>query len=228
MDKTLNVFKNVGILLGVLLLFLVGPTIVRSLIELTGIKNEMVISVLSSFVVALVIGFIFIKDIVKDFKTFKKNIKDNMRFAFKCWAIGLIVMMFSNYVINFIIFNGENIAGNEEAVRTSLLVNPVLGMISAGLIAPFSEEVTFRLGFRKVFSKMIPFAIASTFVFAGLHVITDFSSALDLLYFIPYGALGFAFAICYYKTNTIFSSIFMHMIHNILTFGLVIITYLGV
>ena len=188
----------------------------------------MLASLLSSVIVALLIGLIFYKNLVNDFKDFKKNYKDYMRFAFKCWAIGLIVMMFSNYVINFIIFKGQSIAGNEEAVRNTLLLSPVLGMISAGLVAPFSEELTFRMNFRKVFTKMLPFAFASTFVFAGLHVLTDFSSALDLLYFIPYGSLGFAFAICYYKTNNIFPSMFMHMLHNVLTFGLVIITYLGV
>lgn len=228
MNKFIDNIKNIGILIGVLILFLIGPTVFRELINLTGLKNEVLVSLLSSVIVALLIGLIFYKSLVNDFNDFKKNYKDYMRFAFKCWAIGLIVMMFSNYVINFIIFKGQSIAGNEEAVRNTLLLSPVLGMISAGLVAPFSEELTFRMNFRKVFTKMLPFAFASTFVFAGLHVLTDFNSALDLLYFIPYGSLGFAFAICYYKTNNIFPSMFMHMLHNVLTFGLVIITYLGV
>lgn len=228
MDKVLNVLKNVGILLGVLILFLLGPSLFSELLKMLGIKDTMVLTILSNFIVALIIGLIFIKDIIKDFKKFKKSYKDDMRFALKCWVIGIIVMMFSNFIINFIIFRGESIAGNEEAVRSTLLLNPVLGMISAAIIAPFSEELTFRMGFRKVFNKMITFALVSTFVFAGLHVLTDFSSPLDLLYFVPYGALGFAFAICYYKTDNIFPSMIMHMIHNAFTFGLVIITYLGV
>ena len=38
---------------------------------------------------------------------------------------------------------------------------------------------------------------------------------VDVLYIIPYGALGGAFALAYYDTDTIFTSMTMHMIHNI-------------
>ena len=36
----------------------------------------------------------------------------------------------------------------------------------------------------------------------------------ELLYIIPYGGLGAAFACMYQKTNTIFTDISMHMFHN--------------
>lgn len=229
MNKILMILKNLGLLLGVLLIFLFAPSLIKILLSISGIKlSPMLTLVIANSIVLLILVLIFIRSIIKDFKDFKINYKKYLKFALKCWAIGLGVMMLSNLIINFIIFHGESIAGNEESVRKLLLSSPILGMISASVIAPISEELTFRMGFKKLFNKMLPFAFVSTFVFAGLHVITDFSSVLDLLYLIPYGSLGFAFAIAYYKTNNIFSTISMHMIHNFLTFGLVIISYLGV
>jgi len=52
---------------------------------------------------------------------------------------------------------------------------------------------------------------------------------IDLVYIVPYGALGFAFALSYDKTKTIYSSIAMHMIHNTIAFILLIlVNFVGV
>ena len=42
------------------------------------------------------------------------------------------------------------------------------------------------------------------------------TSLVDYLYIIPYGALGGAFALAYYETKTVFTSMSFHMIHNII------------
>ena len=51
-------------------------------------------------------------------------------------------------------------------------------------------------------------------VFGYLHV-ADASGLLQFLYIIPYSSLGVAFAVMYNKTNTVFTSISMHMFHNL-------------
>ena len=43
----------------------------------------------------------------------------------------------------------------------------------------------------------------------------NITSLFDLLYVLPYGSLGCAFAASYYDTDTIFTPIIFHMIHNI-------------
>jgi membrane protease YdiL (CAAX protease family) len=58
------------------------------------------------------------------------------------------------------------------------------------------------------------FIITSGIVFGLLHVITSFDYLYDLLYIIPYSSLGIAFALIYYRTNNVFSSIFVHALHN--------------
>ena len=49
-----------------------------------------------------------------------------------------------------------------------------------------------------------------------LHIISYITSPIDLVYLIPYSALGIAFALLYHKTNNIFSTITMHAMHNLL------------
>ena len=53
-------------------------------------------------------------------------------------------------------------------------------------------------------------------MFGGAHVIDSAKTFIDILYIIPYGALGGAFALAYYDTDTIFTSMTMHMIHNLI------------
>ena len=47
-----------------------------------------------------------------------------------------------------------------------------------------------------------------------MHIIGSASSLIDVLFIIPYSSLGLAFAYTYYKTDNIFSTISMHLIHN--------------
>ena len=65
-----------------------------------------------------------------------------------------------------------------------------------------------------IFKNKWIFVILSFLLFGGAHVMGNVTSYVDLLFIIPYGALGYVFALAYYKTNTIFTSISLHMFHN--------------
>lgn len=228
MNKEKRLLKRIAISVFTFLVFIFGPSLIIYIFNKFGLDMSQIKMILFGDLFIVIIFFLMFKnELINDFKDFKKNYKKYLKFGIKCWLIGLLIMILSNYIINFIIYNGKEIAGNEEAVRKILLTSPVIGIITSAFLAPISEEITFRLAFKKVFNNMIPFALISTLVFAGLHVLTDFSNILDLFYIVPYGALGFAFAIAYYKTNNIFTTISLHMMHNFITFSLIIIVYLG-
>ena len=72
-----------------------------------------------------------------------------------------------------------------------------------------------------VFKNKYIYVLISGLVFGGMHVISSASSMGDFLYIIPYSALGIAFALLYYDTDNIFTTISMHSLHNLLS----IITY---
>lgn len=179
--------------------------------SISGAQNVM-LSAFSNIVLLLILLLIFRKDIKKEWKIFKDNFLENMDIGIKYWLIGLGIMMISNIFINVFLQLGQ--AANEQAVQGMITSLPWLMLINAGFIAPCTEEIVFRKGFKKAFPNKYAFIILSALVFGSLHVITSMTSPIELLYIIPYGALGAAFACMYQKTNTIFTSISMHMFHN--------------
>jgi uncharacterized protein len=168
------------------------------------------------FLVDILILFIFIysyrHDLKKDLKDFKKNYKNYIDEAIKYWIIGLIIMVTTNTIINYLTHNDA--ANNEKAVRDMLEQLPLYMAFATVIFAPITEELIFRKAFKDMFSDKWFYIIMSGLVFGGLHVVSDFSNFNELLYIIPYGALGSAFAYLYYKTNNIYNSIIMHAVHN--------------
>jgi len=179
--------------------------------NITGAQNVM-LSTFSNCVLLILLFLIFRKDLIEEWKRFRKNFLENIDIGIKYWLVGLGIMMISNIIITFVVNLGQ--AANEQAVQSMISSLPWLMLINAGLIAPCTEEIIFRKGFKKAFPNKWLFIILSALVFGALHVVTSMTSPIELLYIIPYGALGAAFAYMYQKTDTIFTSIAMHMFHN--------------
>ena len=105
-------------------------------------------------------------------------------------------------------------ANNEQAVQSLLSSLPAIMAIDICLLAPFNEEIAFRKTIKDVFKNKWIFVILSFLLFGGAHVISSAKTLTDYLYIIPYGALGGSFAYAFYETDTIFTSMTMHFIHN--------------
>ena len=120
-------------------------------------------------------------------------------------------MMIANILISM--FTPLSNSTNEKTVQGLIPASPILMFIAAGLFAPILEEITFRKTFQTIFKKKWAFAIISFLVFGYIHVMNS-NNPLELLYIIPYGSLGLVFALTDYETDTVFTSIMMHMIHN--------------
>lgn len=175
-------------------------------------SNSIILSTFSNVCLLIILILIYRQELIKEFKLFKKNLLENLDTGIKYWLIGLLVMMISNIIITYVL--GLNQAQNEQAVQKMINKMPIMMLITAGFIAPITEEITFRKTFKNTFLNKYLFIILSGLVFGSMHVITSYSNALELLYIIPYGSLGMAFAAMYYKTDTIYTSISMHMLHN--------------
>lgn len=176
----------------------------------------------------LVILFIVRKDIWKQWKEFIHNPKPILNKGLTNWIYGVIIMVISNLLVTSIV---GNIAVNEQTTRETLLKFPIYAIPTIVFMGPFLEEIVFRYGFRKAFTKKIPYALFCGLVFGLLHVITAFDSVAailpnikEVLFLIPYGSLGFFFACSYYDTKNIFSSIIPHMLHNTLSVILILIS----
>ena len=163
------------------------------------------------------------KKLKNDYDDFNTNYKKYLKLGFKYWLIGLMVMAISNLVITSIT---GGLASNETSVRESLKEYPIYMIFSNILFAPFVEELTFRGNFKEAFKSNIVFIIFTALLFSGVHVLNGISNPLELLYFIPYGALAISFGITYTKTNNIYTTMVLHSFHNTLSIVLMILTTL--
>ena len=170
-----------------------------------------IVNTFTDLMLVLILIILYFKELKKEFKTFKKKWKLSMDTAFKYWFIGLMIMCISNIVIGII--TNLNTSSNEQAVQILVSSTPYLMLFTAGILAPIAEELTFRKGVSKIFKNKWVYATASGLIFGLLHVIGS-GNILEYLYIIPYGSLGFFFALTYYDTKSIYPSIIMHAIHN--------------
>lgn len=172
-----------------------------------------IINALSSLIIAILLILLYRKDLMKEFKIYKKNLADNIDIGIKYWLFGILGMMISNIIIGFVLNGGQ--AANEQAVQKMIHTLPYLVIVSAGILAPMIEEIVFRKTFKDNIKNGIIYILVSGIFFGYLHV-AGADSLVQLLYIIPYSSLGIAFAIMYQKTNTVFTSMSMHMFHNIM------------
>ena len=170
-------------------------------------------------VTALILFFIYFKDLKIDLKKFKNNFKEIISSSIKYWIVGFIIMMITSMLIG--IFSPINTSTNEEGVRSIIYSTPIIAFLMSSILAPFTEEIIFRKAFKDALKNKCLFIITSGVVFGALHVVGTIESLYGLLYIFPYTSLGIAFALAYYKTNNIFSSIFLHFMHNTLVMLLV-------
>jgi len=212
--------------IGLVTLLLLGPSFFVLLFGKNFTSFSLISKTIISFIADLIIlGFLLYsyKDtLLRDLKSFfNKNIFNNLEIAFKYWLVGFIIMIFSNLIITFITNGG--IAANEESVRELIDLVPLYMIFNVSIYAPFTEELIFRKSIRDFISNKWIYILVSGFIFGGLHVVSSITSVVDLLYLIPYCSLGFAFAALYRKTDNIFSSISMHMLHNTMAIVLYLI-----
>lgn len=172
------------------------------------------------FVFMFIMFLIYRKELTKSFKEFIKKHNKYIKKYFPYYLMGLCVMVISNIIISLFISGAT--ANNEIAIRQKASLYPIYMLISAGICAPFMEEIIFRKCIKDMFimdkkNTYLKYAyiIVSGFVFAFVHIWGNSSSILDYAYIVPYMGVGIAFSYIYYDSDNIFSSMEFHSLHNI-------------
>lgn len=211
--------KNYKFLLVILIYALYQSNFLISLISLLGLniykfsKALKLITLFINDIIYLFIILIMFKNEFKEgIKKIKKNPIDNSLIAVKCWTIGCLIMIISSALISMII--GKELSGNEEALRQNIKMAPAYMFFTCSIMAPFFEELVFRRSLYQFIKNRWILVITSGMLFGLLHIIGNYTGPLDLLYIIPYGAMGSCFAYLLSKTKNITLPIMIHMIHN--------------
>lgn len=196
-------------------LFQLIPILLFNLdLEKISASLNVVLSAFGSLCLVIVLGIIYRKELIEEWRNFKKHFKKFFDIGFIHWFYGLMAMVISNTLIGILFKAGQ--ANNEQAVQGMITALPWMMLISSGILAPIAEEIVFRKSIRKIFNKRLLYIFVSGFLFGLAHVFSSASSLTDWLFIIPYGSVGVAFAASYYDTDSIFTPIFFHMLHNII------------
>lgn len=180
----------------------------------TSIFNKTTLSIYffaADILLMAILGIIYNKEIVSGFKGLNMN---KFEFGVRIWIIGMIIMGISNLLISN--FSPITIAGNEESVKQTLAALPLYMTFSTALYAPFVEEIIFRQVLRDIIKNNSLFMIVAGLLFGFVHVMDSYTCYFDLLFIIPYGAMGLCFAYIYSKTNNLTVSMILHALHNTL------------
>ena len=191
------------------------------------IKNTYLTSILGSVVLIMILTMFYYKDLKQEFKIFKNNFSKCFRTGLRYYIVGILGMVVTSLIVT-------NITGgtsaNENSVRELLVAYPVFMFINISIIAPLSEELIFRKSISPLIKNKWFRAITSGILFGMAHLLTgDAIKLVDLLFIFPYGSLGFVFSLMDYDTNTTFTSITYHALHNTMTgILLLLISSMGV
>ncbi len=212
-------FVNIGLFYTLPILF--SSLIAKYIINSSNMVKDIALFIIDILVLSVLIicNFDLLK---KDFIKFKKDYKKCLDTGFKYYVLGLILMFISNFII--ISINGGNIANNEELNRSVIGLYPLYAISSIILLGPITEEITFRGGFKKAIGNIVLYTVFTGILFGSAHIIGNVNTFTDVLFIIPYSILGLMFSYVCYKTNNIFTSISMHIVHN--SFALLMI-FLG-
>ena len=193
-----------------ILIYILFPSIIPLFFTNNINSKEYIIYLFISYIfVAIYFTIIYKEELLNNIKKLnKKNILTTLIY----FIIGFLLMMLSNYIINYIIIpNG--ISNNEQSNRDLLLNNKLLYGLLLSLIIPYIEEIVFRLNIKKSIKNNTIFIILSSTIFSLLHIISS-TKLIELLYFIPYFILGLTFKLSLYLL--IFFLIVSSLILNLL------------
>ena len=203
-------------LISIFLLFRYSYILQNIPIVLFNIKNitpqiQILLSCFSNLILLLILFFIYRLDLRIEWKKFKNSFDKSMDSCIKYWVLGLMGMMISNILINTLFKLGQ--AENEQLVQGMITDFPLVMLLNAGVIAPIIEELVFRKTFRDTIKGKWAFILISSLIFGFMHVLVA-TSLIEMIFIIPYTLLGMAFAYMYYDTDSIYTSILAHILHN--------------
>ena len=186
-------------------------------------NNYYVLELTSNGLLIIFLFSLYFKDLKREAKIYFSEFGKNFSKSIKYYIVGIIAMIIFNLLISIIVNKG--VSDNENLVREMLFKSPVFTMLSIIIVAPLSEELIFRKSLQPLVKNKWIYATLCGLLFGGAHLLAGEFVISDLLYLLPYGSLGFVFALMDYETKSTWTSIIIHALHNGATGVLLLIVY---
>lgn len=184
-------------------------------------KEGLTISLAISNVILLILFFLICwKFYSWNFEKFFCNLKGNTKAVLK----GTICLFVSELLIsNLIVMINPNIVSDNQLNNETLLqLSPACFIFMSVIVGPIVEETIFRGCIFKTIRDHHSFllaAIISGSIFGLLHITASLITANwgNCLYFFIYAITGFILCIPYEETESIATSMFVHMLINFIS-----------
>lgn len=176
-------------------------------------------------IVLIILVAIYHVSLKEEYEKFKNNRHECLKTGLNYWLKGLFIMITSNIIINFVLKLGTSV--NEQANIQLIKQSPLTLVPIVVLLAPCIEELVFRKSFAKISDNKHIFAWITGLIFGGVHVISSLSDPRTIIFLIPYCSVGIAFGYLYKKTDTIFSSLSMHILHNTINIAIILLAIIA-
>lgn len=211
MSKTKKMY--IGIV--VFILYLILPMLMNSFLtpisESAGV-DYILRAICYSFILVLFI-FIYRKDFKTYWKEFTKNKGKNIKNIVIYLLLSLVIMFLCSFVV-YILFPDINYT-NDDIIMEYFSSTMWFTIFAVVFYTPIVEEIVFRKTFRDIIKSKWFYVIFSSLVFAFYHVGYNFTGISSILGMIPYFGLGVVLAISYYKSESIYVPIIVHILYDV-------------
>ena len=169
--------------------------------------------------------FIFKSYLLKSLKHIKGRWLKEIIYACTSGTIKFyLVNIISSLLISLLNMNSSS--ANQDAIVNMTNNAPLLMIITTVIIAPFLEEMIFRVGIFQLFynkNRLLAYLL-SGLGFGFVHIMAGLFSGdiSQLLYWFPYSLLGFMLCHIYEKRDTIFAPMIVHMMNNLIAMIIVL------
>ena len=218
--------KNWAKLLIIILIFFNVGWIAATVLNLFGISdlnsaqlavaNLVLMTIISSFCLLL-----YHKELKEDWQKFREKLGKNIATSFKLFGLFMIIKMLAA-IITVIVSLALNLdflqSENQELIESFAISAPLAVFVSAVILAPFLEEIIFRLGFRKITNNKYLYILTTGLIFGLMHIFpTDLDMAMALTQSIVFVAMGFTLSAMYWHRPNIWIVIIVHALNNLLS-----------
>lgn len=176
-------------------------------------NQKIICTSIIEIIYVLILFFLYKKELKNELKDYKNNYKKYLSDNIIIYLLGVLLMGICNIIISKLI--NQSLSGNEIIIRENISKFPIYMIFSSVIFAPIKEELIFRKSIKNIFNNKYIFIILSGFIFGLLHI-SNYNNLNEILFSIPYIIMGIDFAYIYYKTNNIFTTLTLHMCHNLI------------
>lgn len=167
-------------------------------------------------VTSIWIGLPLLKESVQSLKKGTAHLFRNCFFLLAClYSASIVLSTFASFMSN------TTTSANQLDVSNSVRMNPYLMIVTTLVFAPIVEEMLFRgVIFRTLRSRcsFLVAAFVSCLAFGFIHVSDSLFNMqfYDVWYIFVYAGIGFFLAMAYEKTDSIYGSMLLHFLNNLI------------